>query len=199
MGLTTNLTKAKNKGDRMNIIELKDPKILGEEHPQYGYAVWSETDGDYPVMFNTKNGNIMPGTRVSYESSELKTSAKGNEYLRLKKVQFEDSASKPDIPFQAKPAPSFKPEPTFEKAAKVQSDKDSQITKNMVWKNLLQLYDVPTMLIDTTQWEEFWANVELHTEMLIVGNIDRLKPRSLGNEFRARKVTEEFGEPPEDV
>lgn len=154
------------------VIELKDPKILGDEHPQYGYQVWSETDGDYPVMFNTKQGNIMPGTRVTYETAELKTSAKGNEYLRLKKIKFEDSPQT-SVPFENKP------KPTFHQATAEQTKKDNQITKNMVWKNLLQVYDVSSMIPESKQWNEFWGNVELHTEMLTKGNYDNLSGGSL--------------------
>jgi len=150
------------------VLELKDPKILGEEHPTYGFSFWSETDGDYPVMFNSKEGNILPGTRVTYETAELKTSSKGNEYLRLKKVKFEDNPEQTSAPF------AQKSKPTFQKADDAQAKKDNQITKNMVWKNLLQVYDVASMTPDSRQWEEFWANVELHTEMLTVGNLDRL-------------------------
>lgn len=180
------------------ILELKDPKILGEKHPTYGYSVWSETDGEYPVMFNVKDEKkLMPGVRITYDSSEEKTSAKGKDYLRLKGVKFEDA------PGQAKPFEK-KQAPTFEIANKAQTDKDTQITKNMVWKNLLQVYDLPTMTIDSPQWEMFWANVELHTMMLTVGSIDSLKPQSsaqssvpsLGDTFRAKKaqVTNEFDE-----
>lgn len=78
-----------------------------------------------------------------------------------------------------------------------QNGKDKQITKNMVWKNLLAVYDAPSMLPDTKQWEEFWGNVELHTEMLISGNYDKLsKPApSLGDTFRAKQ---EQNPPPSD-
>lgn len=156
------------------IYNLKDPKIMGEEHPQYGFTFWSETDGDFPVMFNSKQGNILPGTRIMAESYTQRTSSKGTDYLRLKGVKLEDSPSQEKVPFKEQP------EPTFKKAIQEQTDKDTQITKNMVWKNLLQVYDVSSMTVDSTQWEEFWANVELHTEMLTAGNIDRLTANAPG-------------------
>lgn len=157
------------------VLELKDPKILGEKHPTYGFSVWSETDGDYPVMFNVKSeANLLPGVRVTYDSAEEKVSAKGKEYLRLKGVKFEDSPVKNE---DRKPF-TERPEPKFEKAKEEQTTKDQQITKNMVWKNLLSVYDIPSMIPGTDQWEEFWANVELHTEMLTHGNMDNLVPKS---------------------
>lgn len=151
-------------------FELKDPKILGDEHPQYGFTFWSITDSDFPVMFNSKNGNILPGTRIQAESSEEKISKNGKTYLRLKKVTFEDHPSTPSMPF------TEKPEPTFHKANAEQVSKDVQITKNMIWKNLLSVYDIPTMTPDSPQWNEFWGNVELHTEMLTKGNYEALRP-----------------------
>lgn len=167
----------------MKEFELKDPAIMGEKHDIYGYTFWSLTDGDYPVMFNSQEGNIMPGTRIQAETAELKTSKNGKDYLRLKKVTFEDSPTKQE-PFEAKPAP------TFEKAAKAQNDKDSQITKNMVWKNLLSVYDIPSMLPDSKQWNEFWGNVELHTEMLTKGDYTRLQQPTVKN-----KLARGFSEP----
>lgn len=47
---------------------------------------------------------------------------------------------------------------------------ERQITKNMVWKNLLNYYDIATMTPDSKQWQEFWAMVELHTDMLVPGD-----------------------------
>lgn len=151
----------------MNVLVLKDPKILGDKHPTYGYSVWSETDGDYPVMFNVQDEKkLMPGVRVTYEDSQGKTSAKGKDYLRLSKVKFEDSPQA-SVPFDTT-------SPTFAKANQEQSTKDQQITKNMVWKNLLNHYDLPSMTPDSEQWQQFWASVELHTEMLTNGNYDKL-------------------------
>lgn len=197
----------------MQEYELKQPSILGEKHPTYGYTFWSETGGDYPVMFNSQEGNIMPGTRVQAETAELKTSKNGKEYLRLKKVKFEDS---PHLPV----AFEDKPKATFVKATEQQNNKDQQITKNMVWKNLLQVYDVASMTPDSTQWAEFWANVELHTEMLTNGNYDKLiggsetavptpsvvplqvprgeaTPPSLGEAYRNRDKAVSYDDPPE--
>jgi hypothetical protein len=93
----------------MQVFELKDPKVMGEEDPKYGYTFWSLTDGDYPVMFNSKNGNILPGTRLMAEVANLKTSKNGTEYLRLSKTKIEDNPtdSKEQIPFTEKPKPTF--------------------------------------------------------------------------------------------
>lgn len=44
---------------------------------------------------------------------------------------------------------------------------ERQITRNMVWKNLLGHYDVQSMEPDSEQWQHFWAGVDLHTEMLL--------------------------------
>lgn len=162
----------------MQEYELKQPSILGEKHSTYGYTFWSETGGDYPVMFNSQEGNIMPGTRVQAETAELKTSKNGKQYLRLKKVKFEDSPH-PPVAFEDKP------KATFVKATEQQNNKDQQITKNMVWKNLLQVYDVASMTPDSAQWAEFWSNVELHTEMLTNGNYDNLMSGSLSASSRA--------------
>jgi len=179
----------------MIVVELKDPKILGDEHPTYGFTFWSESDGDFPVMFNSKQGNILPGTRIMAEESEIKTSKNGKQYLRLKRVKLEDKPGQESKPFEAKP------QPTFEAAKKEASDHERQITKNMVWKNLLNVYDIPSMPPDSAQWNEFWGNVELHTEMLLTGSYDGLKVdaagRSLGDEFR--KMTSDPPPSDEDI
>lgn len=47
---------------------------------------------------------------------------------------------------------------------------ERQITRNMVWKNLLGHYDVQSMEPDSDQWKHFWAGVDLHTEMLLPQN-----------------------------
>lgn len=186
----------------MQIFELKDPKILGEEHPTYGFTFWSETDGDYPVMFNSKQGNIMPGTRIMAEESEVKVSKNNKEYLRLKKVKLEDNPTSKE---EQKPF-TKKPEPTFKRATAEQQTKDTQITRNMVWKNLLSLYDIPSMTPDSEQWNEFWDNVELHTEMLVHGNYDSLVPETestlkhkMANSSWANQSKEQVGSDDEDL
>lgn len=106
----------------MNVLTLIDPNIMGDKHPTYGFSVWSKTDGDYPVMFNVMDEkNLMPHVRVTYETAEHKTSSKGIEYLRLKKVKFEDNpvAKEDVVPFTDKPAPTFNKEsPAFNKENK---------------------------------------------------------------------------------
>jgi len=66
-------------------------------------------------------------------------------------------------------ADKFKPAKPPESSSKSEwKPKDEkQITKNMVWKNLLQHFDVPSMEYGSEQWETFWGLVELHTDMLL--------------------------------
>lgn len=53
---------------------------------------------------------------------------------------------------------------------------ERQVTKNMVWKNLLMHFDVPSMSPDSPQWSVFWGLVELHTEMLLPGEKTKESP-----------------------
>lgn len=62
----------------------------------------------------------------------------------------------PSVINEPKPATDFVP-----------LNKDEQITKNMVWKNLLGQYDIPSMEFGSEQWESLWGNVELHTLALL--------------------------------
>jgi len=75
----------------MKQFTLKDPKELPGEPAdiqKYGHSYWSYThDSDVPVMFNLMEGSVQDGTTISAETIELKTSSKGTEYLRLKKVK----------------------------------------------------------------------------------------------------------------
>lgn len=140
----------------MKEFELKDPKIMGEEHPQYGFTFWSLTDGDYPVMFNSKQGNIMPGTRIQAETAELKTSKNGKDYLRLKKVTFEDEPH-PQKPFEAKPAATFKnaDKPFFRDASTIPLD---------VWRTLIGIQGVPET---ESGFTAFFETVRTHAEELM--------------------------------
>lgn len=58
------------------------------------------------------------------------------------------------------------PVPTSAKPAWQPKD-ERQITRNMVWKNLLGHYDVQNLEYGSDQWQHFWAGVDLHTDMLL--------------------------------
>lgn len=112
----------------MKEFELSNPTILGEEHPTYGFTFWdAQVNGAYPIMFNSKEGNIMPGTRIQAETAELKTSKNGKDYLRLKKVKFEDSPQT-SAPFEPKA------KPTFQKATEAEDKRGDGITASMAFK-----------------------------------------------------------------
>lgn len=69
------------------IYTLKDPTALGERDPKYGQTYWSYThDSNTPVMFNLMEGSVGDGSVITAEEVLLKTSSKGTEYHRLKKV-----------------------------------------------------------------------------------------------------------------
>lgn len=72
---------------------LKDPKPMGDRDPKYGQTWWSYThDGDMPLMFNLMEGEVGDGSVVSAEEWVNKESAKGTEYMRLRKVKIQGSA-----------------------------------------------------------------------------------------------------------
>lgn len=72
---------------------------------------------------------------------------------------------------------------------------ERQITRNMVWKNLLQHYDVPSMEPDTAQWQHFWGMVDLHTDMLLP---NRPEAKPLTVEIVKETFKEPLPLPPED-
>lgn len=72
----------------MKEFTLKDPRAMGDADPKYGQSYWSYThDSQTPVMFNLMDGQVGEGSRISAETVELKTSSKGTEYHRLRKVK----------------------------------------------------------------------------------------------------------------
>lgn len=72
----------------MKEYSLKSVRPLGDNDPKYGQTFWCETyDQPEPVMFNLVGENVGEGACVSAETVELKTSAKGTSYHRLKKVK----------------------------------------------------------------------------------------------------------------
>jgi hypothetical protein len=65
---------------------------MGDRDEKYGQTFWSEThDSDKPVMFNLMSGTVGDGAVIEFEESLNKTSAKGTDYLRLRKVKVESS------------------------------------------------------------------------------------------------------------
>lgn len=71
----------------MKTYTLKNPKALGDADPKYGQTYWSYThDQDVPVMFNLMNGEVGDWSVITAEEAVLKTSTKGTDYHRLKKV-----------------------------------------------------------------------------------------------------------------
>lgn len=74
----------------MKNYTLDSPFKMGEKHPEYGQSYWSSVlEQDTPVMFNLMSGDVQDGSVISAETVELKTSAKGKDYHRLKKVKIE--------------------------------------------------------------------------------------------------------------
>ena len=50
---------------------------------------------------------------------------------------------------------------------------DKQITINMVWKNMLQWFDVKKLLTDPHEKQIFWQSIQEHTdELLALGSIE---------------------------
>jgi len=67
---------------------LKSVRPLGDNDPKFGQTYWADThDQLEPVMFNLLNGSVGEGARITAETVELKTSAKGTRYHRLKKIK----------------------------------------------------------------------------------------------------------------
>lgn len=61
---------------------------LGDADEKYGQTYWCETQEQLePVMFNSMSQNISVGDSITAEEVLLKTSNKGKEYHRLKKVK----------------------------------------------------------------------------------------------------------------
>lgn len=68
---------------------LIDPSKMGARHAEYGQTWWSDVEGgDQPVMFNLMGEDELGlMSKIEAETVELKTSKKGTDYLRLKKVK----------------------------------------------------------------------------------------------------------------
>lgn len=67
------------------MVKLVKVSKLGEPDEKFGQRYWAETDST-PVMFSS-NSEFGDGDSISYEESTSKTSAKGTDYLQLKKVK----------------------------------------------------------------------------------------------------------------
>lgn len=150
----------------MQVFELKEPNIMGEEHPQYGFTFWSITDGEYPVMFNSKQGNIIPGTRIMAEEADLRTSKNGTEYLRLKKVKLEDSPTDKQEPFTPKA------KPTFQKATEAEDKRSDGITASMAFKLAYHGFIQTEQILPRD--DNHWADVKEQARQIFWG-IDAVK------------------------
>ena len=65
---------------------------MGEPDEKYGTTFWGETQEQLePVMFNLMEGEPQVGDKITAEEVLLKTSKKGTEYHRLKKVKIVDN------------------------------------------------------------------------------------------------------------
>jgi hypothetical protein len=71
------------------------------------------------------------------------------------------------IRFKRDQVPDDVKSPTNAPKSTWQPKDEKQVTRNMVWKNLLQHFDVPSMGYNGEQWNTFWGLVDLHTEMLL--------------------------------
>ncbi|MCA9330201.1 hypothetical protein KDA11_06130 [Candidatus Saccharibacteria bacterium] len=77
----------------MKQFVIKKVNQLGDKDPKYGATFWAEVEEQaQPVMFNLMQGNPQEGDRISSEEVLLKTSGKGTEYHRLKKVKLEEAS-----------------------------------------------------------------------------------------------------------
>lgn len=147
------------------IFELKDPKIMGDEDPKFGFTFWSNTDGDFPVMFNSKQGNIMPGTRIMAEKATERTSKNGTNYLRLAGTKIEDSPQQTKVFEQ-------KPEPTFEKAKEENKyQRDVTALALDVYRVVANIRGLPENAQDAAI---FWDIVMSHTNELL-GMIENVR------------------------
>jgi hypothetical protein len=93
----------------MKQYTLKDPKPLGDKDSKYGQTYWSYShDSDFPVMFNLMEGEVHDGSVITAETVELKTSNKGTDYHRLKKVKISGQLTPPNAT-AGNPTPRFTP------------------------------------------------------------------------------------------
>lgn len=81
----------------MKQYHIKNPKVMGEKHDTYGWSIWAESNYG-PVMFNTNRDLTLTEYQIFAEEEEKRTSAKGNAYLRLKKVKIEEPSEEPVSP-----------------------------------------------------------------------------------------------------
>lgn len=76
----------------MKQLTISKVSKLGENDPKYGQTYWAEVDEqNEPVMFNLMTGSVQEGDVVTAEEVLLKTSSKGNDYHRLKKVKVQET------------------------------------------------------------------------------------------------------------
>lgn len=63
-----------------------------------------------------------------------------------------------------------KPPKTSGGKPKWQPKDERQITRNMVWKNMLSFFDAQTLNSESKQWDRFWLTVDEHTDKLLEGS-----------------------------
>lgn len=123
-------------------------EIDGFDKDQYGNTWYNVKFVDNAETFMWLAKNTPEEGKAYYGHIEPTKSGKR---FRFKTDKVPDDIKRPD---------NAAKQPSYQKDEK-------QITKNMVWKNMLQHFDVPSMSPDSKQWEIFWGLVELHTEMLL--------------------------------
>ena len=125
---------------------------LGTFDEKYGQRYWGKVhEADMDISFNLMNPiNINKNDKLTWEEKLIKESKSGKEYIFLKKVKV-----------NGEPVSPTKSE------SKWQPKDERQITKNMVWKNLLTFFDAQSLNSASKQWGDFWATVDEHTDMLL--------------------------------
>lgn len=79
----------------MQVYKLTKVNKMGENDPKYGATYWANVEGgDLPVMFNSSASYVPDGATITAEEQEVKVSAKGTNYLRLKKVKLAEPDKK---------------------------------------------------------------------------------------------------------
>jgi hypothetical protein len=79
----------------MKILTVIDMKLMGDMDPKYGQAYWGTVEEqDMPVKFNLMQQlDILPGRKIMAQEYTIKESAKGTEYMQLKKVKVSDQTA----------------------------------------------------------------------------------------------------------
>lgn len=121
---------------------------LKDAHGNYKLSIILSGVGE-PADMTAKNlpviGDIEYGHLEEYQTRAGKTRTK---FMRDKKDDYNP---------QSQTKPNWQPKD------------ERQITRNMVWKNLIEAgaFNVQTTEYGSEDWERFWAMVDLHTDMLL--------------------------------